>query len=74
MFFNNSNIYPKAEYDRRLNELKSYLIRSHNNDISLIVKDYEGEEFLNVLEPYKELKEGYERCRVCFRKRLFLYQ
>lgn len=70
LFFNNSNIYPKDEYDRRLNELKSYLIRSNNDHIPLIVRDYQGDEFLKDLEPYKELKEGYERCRVCFRKRL----
>lgn len=70
LFFNNSNIYPEEEYLRRLNELKRYLLDSSNSDIKLIVKDYEPETFLTYLEPYKDLKEGYERCRVCFRKRL----
>lgn len=70
LFFNNSNIYPEEEYLRRLNELKRYLLDSGNFDIKLIVKDYEPDIFLTYLEPYKELKEGYERCRVCFRKRL----
>lgn len=70
LFFNNSNIYPEEEYLRRLNELKRYLLDSGNSDIKLIVKDYEPDIFLTYLEPYKELKEGYERCRVCFRKRL----
>jgi predicted adenine nucleotide alpha hydrolase (AANH) superfamily ATPase len=70
LFFNNSNIYPKEEYDRRLNELKRYLEETDNSDTPLIVKEYVPDEFLKILEPYKELKEGYERCRVCFRKRL----
>ena len=70
LFFNNSNIYPEEEYLRRLNELKRYLKYTHNEDIKLIVKDYEPDLFLSYLEPYKDLKEGYERCRVCFKKRL----
>ena len=60
LFFNNSNIYPKEEYDRRLEELKSYLFKSGNSDIPLIVTPYIGEEFLKIIEPYKELKEGFE--------------
>ena len=70
LFFNNSNIYPKEEYDRRLEELKSYLSKSGNSDIPLIVTPYVGDEFLQIIEPYKDLKEGYERCRVCFKTRL----
>lgn len=69
LFFSNSNIYPKEEHDRRLEELKTYLIKSHNEDISLVIKDYDGESFHRILEPYKDLKEGYERCRVCFKTR-----
>ena len=53
-----------------INELKRYLKYTNNEDIKLIVKDYEPDLFLSYLEPYKDLKEGYERCRVCFRKRL----
>lgn len=70
LFFNNSNIYPKEEYDRRLIELKHYLNESNNSDIPLIIKDYVGDDFLKIIEPYKDLKEGYERCRVCFKTRL----
>ncbi len=70
LFFNNSNIYPEEEYFRRLNELKRYLKDIGCEHIPLIVKDYDPEGFLSVLNPYGDLKEGYERCRVCFRKRL----
>jgi predicted adenine nucleotide alpha hydrolase (AANH) superfamily ATPase len=69
LFFNNSNIYPKSEYERRLEELKRYL-KDNNYNFPLIVTPYSGDEFLNIIEPYKDLKEGYERCRVCFKKRL----
>lgn len=69
LFFSNSNIYPKEEHDRRLEELKTYLIKSHNEDIPLVISDYDGESFHHILEPYKDLKEGYERCRVCFKTR-----
>ena len=70
LFFNNSNIYPKAEYDRRLDELQRYLKNNNYKYINLVIAPYEGEKFLECIEPYKDLKEGYERCRVCFRKRL----
>ena len=70
LFFNNSNIYPKEEYDRRLDELKRFISSNDYKNLSLIVTPYEGDNFLSVIEPYKDLKEGYERCRVCFRKRL----
>ena len=69
LFFNNSNIYPKSEYDRRLEELIRYL-NDNNYNFPLIVTPYRGDEFLKIIEPYKDLKEGYERCRICFDKRL----
>lgn len=69
LFFSNSNIYPKEEHDRRLEELKTYLIKSQNEDIPLVINDYDGESFHHILEPYKDLKEGYERCRFCFKTR-----
>ena len=69
LFFNNSNIYPKEEYDRRLDELKRFL-NDNNYNFELIVTPYEGGKFLEIISPYKDLKEGYERCRVCFRTRL----
>lgn len=69
ILYNNSNIYPKSEHDRRLNELKKYL-----NDlgvkISVIETEYDNEKYNLDLEPHKDDKEGHERCRICFKKRL----
>lgn len=70
IFYNNSNIYPKEEYERRFIELLRYLHSINRDDIKVIEVPYEPDEFIKYLEPYKELKEGYERCRVCFKNRL----
>ena len=69
ILYNNSNIYPKEEHDRRLEELKTYL-----NDIGvkleIIETKYDNDLYNLDLEPRKDDKEGHERCRICFRKRL----
>ncbi len=69
IMFNNSNIYPKEEHDRRLNELKSYL-KSIGADIEIVETNYDNDLYNLDLEKHKDDKEGHERCRICFRKRL----
>lgn len=69
IMYNNSNIYPKQEHDRRLEELKNYLTEI-GADIKVIETDYDNEIYNLDLEPRKDDKEGHERCRICFRKRL----
>ncbi len=69
IMYNNSNIYPHEEHDRRLNELKKYL-KDIGADIKVIECPYDNETYNLDLEPRKEDKEGHERCRICFRKRL----
>lgn len=69
IIFNNSNIYPKEEHDRRLEELKRF-IKENNAQIDVIEFPYDNENYNKILEPRAEDKEGYERCRICFRRRL----
>lgn len=69
ILYNNSNIYPQAEHDRRLNELKKYL-KDLSSDIEVIETYYDNEKYNLDLEPRKDDKEGHERCRICFKKRL----
>ena len=69
LLFNNSNIYPKEEHDRRFNELNRY-IDEEGYDYPIIYIDYDNENYNKDLEPYGELPEGHERCRICFKKRL----
>ena len=69
IIYNNSNIYPEAEYHRRLNELKTYL-KDISADIDLVEFPYDYLTYIEYLKPYGDMPEGHERCRVCFRKRL----
>ncbi len=73
IYYTNSNIYPKEEYDRRLATLKdllSYLKRDHDFDIELIVPPYDNEAYTKKLEPLKDAPEGGERCFLCYALRL----
>ena len=69
ILYNNSNIYPKEEHDRRLNELKKYL-SDLGVKLELIETKYDNDLYNLDLEHRKDDKEGHERCRICFRKRL----
>ena len=69
IIYNNSNIYPEEEYNRRLNELKSYL-KAISVDINVIEFPYDNLNYNKDLEPYANQREGMDRCRICFRKRL----
>ena len=69
ILYNNSNIYPKEEHDRRFNELKKYLSDIDAN-ITVIPTTYDNEKYNLDLEPRASDKEGHERCRICFKKRL----
>ena len=69
IMYNNSNIYPQKEHDRRLNELKKYL-QDLGADIKIIETNYDNDTYNLDLEPRAGDKEGHERCRICFRKRL----
>ena len=69
IIYNNSNIYPEEEYNRRLNELKGYL-KAISADIEVIEFAYDNLNYNKDLEPYADQREGMDRCRICFRKRL----
>ena len=69
IIYNNSNIYPEEEYNRRLNELKKYLL-DINSGIKVVEFPYDNATYNIDLEPYANQREGMDRCRICFRKRL----
>ena len=70
IIYNNSNIYPEEEYNRRLNELKKYLLDIGASNIKVIEFPYDNATYNIDLEPYAEQREGMDRCRICFWKRL----
>lgn len=69
LMYNNSNIYPKNEYDRRKEELTDFLHKNYPN-VNVIFTPYDNENYIKELEPFKDMPEGHERCRLCFKKRL----
>lgn len=68
ILYNNSNIYPKEEHDRRYQELLSFLVK-HYPEIKVITTPYDNEKYNLDLERHADDPEGHERCRICFRKR-----
>jgi predicted adenine nucleotide alpha hydrolase (AANH) superfamily ATPase len=73
IMYNNSNIYPEKEYQRRLGELKkllTYLERDYSIHVGLVVPPYNNEAYNVDLEPYADLPEGQKRCFICFHKRM----
>lgn len=69
LFFYNPNIYPKEEYQKRLDELKR-LVREMELDIKIIESDYEPNEFFEISKGLEKLPERSERCKRCYRLRL----
>lgn len=69
LFFYNPNIYPKEEYQKRLDELKR-LVQEMELEIKIIEADYEPNEFFEISKGLEKLPERSERCKKCYRLRL----
>ncbi len=67
LFFTNSNIFPKNEFHKRLQEqircAKIY-------GIEVLIDDYLEDDFLKAIKGFELEKEGGERCDKCFEFRL----
>ncbi len=73
VFYNNSNIYPKEEYERRKAEMKKFLeyfYRDYNVKVVVIETPYDNESYNKHLEPYKDQPEGLDRCKICYELRM----
>lgn len=73
VYYSNSNIENEEEYEKRYDVLTRYITSfNFENDKKVkVIKDkYDHDEFLKDLLPYKECKEGGERCHVCYEKRM----
>ena len=70
VYYNNSNIWPQAEHDLRLSELKRYIHEAFNDSIQVIVPPYNNAEYTKNLEPMKDDPEGWQRCFYCYEVRL----
>lgn len=63
LFFSDSNIYPKSEYDKRLSYTKKI---SKKFDVKLLIDNYAHEEWKDFIKGFEEEKEGGARCLKCF--------
>lgn len=73
LLYNNSNIYPKSEYDTRVNELINYtksVNEQYNINIDLVELDYDSQTFHKELTIHNDDREGGERCKKCFEMRM----
>ena len=73
IYYANSNIYPREEYDHRLHEVKnllSYLKRDYGYDIKLVIPPYDNEAYQETMEPFSSSPEGGPRCFKCYELRM----
>jgi hypothetical protein len=67
LFFYNPNIYPKEEYDLRLEEARKV---SSAEGMMLIEGEYDHEAWREIAEKWAAVPEGGIRCRWCYEFRL----
>ena len=71
VLYYNPNIEPEEEYLKRKHEQIKFIKEfKGENPVNLIDADYDNEEFMNDLHPFKEEKEGGARCAICIKKRM----
>lgn len=73
LYFNNDNIYPFAEYQRRYDELVRYLKifnDQYQADVKLVKTPYDGENYLAKIAPLKDEPERGRRCALCYQLRM----
>lgn len=66
-YFYNPNVSPRAEYEKRLSELKHYTERI---GVQLIIGSYDIREWTRLVKPFRFLGERSERCWNCYHFRL----
>ena len=67
LYFSNSNIHPRDEYDRRLGETGRF---AKIYGLELVVDDYDHERWRDAVRGYEAEREKGKRCDICFRYNL----
>lgn len=71
LFYYNPNIAPKAEFDKRVNELKRFTGEFPlQNLVTIEIGDYRPEEFYAMAKGLEQEPEGGIRCYHCYEQRL----
>ena len=66
----NSNIYPEAEYKKRLDEQKRLVSKAYQDKIKVVEIGYDHDEYLEYIKGHEEDTEGGERCHLCYKYRM----
>lgn len=67
IFYSNSNIYPRSEYDTRHAEILRY---ADKLGVEIISDTYDHDDWLCAMSGYESEPERGARCELCFRYRL----
>ena len=73
VYFANSNIHPKAEYQRRAYVAQKFVHdfnENTGNHVRYLEAPYEPQEFFRTVHGLEEEPEGGDRCKVCYDYRL----
>ncbi|WP_108773958.1 epoxyqueuosine reductase QueH [Lactimicrobium massiliense] len=71
ILYNNSNIYPASEYQRREQELERLLPLLGMDDVKVVVPPYDNAAYTReVLSARADDPEGWKRCFGCYRARM----
>lgn len=63
MFYSNSNIYPKEEWEKRYEELEKV---SSFYSLPISKREYNHDQWLEKIKGHEEDREGQGRCAICF--------
>ncbi len=71
VLYYNPNISPREEFEKRTEEVRRLIDElPTENPVTLVVDDYDPNEFFDAVKGLEDCKEGGERCFVCYRLRL----
>lgn len=71
VLYYNPNISPREEFEKRAEEVRRLIDElPAENPVTLVVDDYDPNEFFDAVKGLEDCKEGGERCFVCYRLRL----
>lgn len=71
VLYYNPNISPREEFEKRAEEVRRLIDKlPTENPVTLVVDDYDPNEFFDAVKGLEDCKEGGERCFVCYSLRL----
>lgn len=69
IYYSNDNIYPKEEFEFRLNEINRFT-KELNLGINVISDGYNPDDYYKAIEGLESLGEKSKRCYECYKERL----